>query len=193
MNTKLRIIMALGLSVMLFSSASYSQSNLGFNGVGARVGFVMPEDPIDNTLGLGLNADLGTIIPNLALNAYIDYWSKTYAESNTYEASFSVLGFAAVAKYFFPSSGNIKPYAGGGLGLNISSVESKYTGPSIGGGLFDTSDFESSSSETDLAIQFLGGVSMPLSPNMDGFAEAKYSLDGADYLGIYVGINYKLK
>ena len=174
--------------ITIFACSSFAKSEIGFNAVGGRIGFIMPEDPIDNTFGFGLNADLGTLMPNLTLHAYLDYWSKGY-DVTYYEWSWSVIGLGAIAKYEFAMEGNIKPYAGGGLGFNIGKWSSKYTGPTSP---FLT-DVEASESETDIGIHLLGGAKMPLSPKMDGFAELKYTIDGADYLGIYVGVSYKLK
>jgi opacity protein-like surface antigen len=185
---KLVIVVAL---FFVFAGLSFAQSDIGFYGFGGRVGFVMPEDPIDNTIALGLNGDLGTIMPNLALFVYIDYWSKSYDQFNT-EVSFTTLGFGAIVKYMFEVSGDIKPYAGGGLGLQRSSSSVEYKGDDAFGGFFGES-YETDASETDLGIHFLGGASMALSPAMDGFAEVKYTIDGIDHLGIYVGINYKLR
>ena len=159
-------------------------------GVGGRLGFVMPEGDIDNTLGFGLNADLGTLMPELTLNAYLDFWTKGYDVGAYYEWSWTSIGIAAIVKYQFAMEGNMKPYAGGGLGFNISTWSSDYSGPTYPGW---TGDLDTSDSEFDVALHFLGGASMPLSPNLDGFAELRYTIDGADYFGIYVGVSYKLK
>ena len=86
------------------------------------------------------------------------------------------IALGAVAKYHFEMDGNIKPYAGGGLGFNI--------------GKFSVED--ESESETDIGIHLLGGASMSLSPKMDGYAEFKYVISDCDYTAIFVGINYLL-
>ncbi len=190
-----KVVLLSGVVLLLLITSVFAQSQIGFNGVGGRFGFIMPEDPIENTIGFGVNADLGTITPDIKLFAYIDYWGKG-EEIVHYKYSYSVLGFAAIAKYEFKTSGQFVPYAGGGLGININKVKSEYDGPDLSSeysGYYSASDYEYSDSETDLAIHLLGGASMPLSPKMDGFAEIKYTIAGDfDYFSIWAGINYKL-
>ena len=177
--------------IVLLTGISFAQSDIGLKAVGGRIGFIMPEDPIDDTIGFGLNTDLGTLMPNLTLHGYLDYWSKSYESDlgfgTNWESSFSILGIIALVKYHFEMEGNIKPYAGGGLGLMIGTGKSEYTNPITG------AKEEDSSSDSELGIQLVGGAAMPLSPELDGFAELKYNIDGADYFGIYVGVSYKLK
>ena len=179
------------LSLML--ALAFSQTiaaDIGLKGVGGKVGYIMPDGGIENTIGFGLQADLGNYNDDISLAAYVDYWGKNYDVGPTYEWSWSVVSIAAIGKYSFASSGNFKPFAGAGLGLDIASWESKYTGPS--NEYFNLNDFSSSASDTDFAIHFVGGATMELSPKLDGIGEVKYTIGGADYFGIYVGVMYKL-
>lgn len=178
-------VLVLALALLVFATLAVAQSDIGLKGVGGQLGFIMP-DEIDNTIGFGGHAYLGTIIPNLELYAYADYWGKTYAQSADTEAKFSVIGIAGVVKYRFNVSGDIKPYAGGGLALNIGSWSFEYSGP-YAQYLNDTSG-----SETDLGLYLVGGASKTFSPTLDGFAEIRYNTGGVDYLGIYAGVTYKL-
>lgn len=162
--------------------------DIGLKGVGARLGYVMPDGEIENTLGFGAQADLGKYNDNISLGAFVDYWGKSYKVPN-YEWSWSVISIAAVAKYEFEASGSIVPFAGAGVGLDIGRSEGKYTGPSNSFFNFDTSV---SSSDTDFAIHLLGGGKMEVSPTVDGVALVKYTIGGVDYFGIYVGFIYKL-
>ena len=170
------------------------QVNIGLNGVGAQVGFVMPEDPIDNTIGFGANVDLGTLMPNLHLTGSLDYWKKSYDDNwgsgyGAYdmEVSFSVISVAALAKYYFDMGQQFTPYAGGGLGLLFatSKVEVKSSVPGVSGDESDT--------ETELGVHLLGGASMPITPELDGFAELRYTLGDIDYFTILAGVTYALK
>ena len=81
------------LAFTLLTTISYAQSDIDLKGVGARIGFIMPEDPIDETIGFGLNAHLGTLMPNLTLHGYLDYWSKGYDSSSEFHSSESSLLF----------------------------------------------------------------------------------------------------
>ncbi len=180
-------VLVLALALLVFTTLAVAKSDIGLKGVGGQLGFIMPEDPIDNTIGFGGHAYLGTIIPNLDLYVYADYWGKKYAEASDWEAKFSVFGIAGVVKYRFNVSGDIKPYAGGGLALNIGSASAEYTGPYK---QYYTTD--TSSSDTELGLYLVGGAAKTFSPTLDGFAEIRYNTGGVDYLGIYAGVTYKL-
>jgi opacity protein-like surface antigen len=187
MEVTMKQVLVLVLALLVFTTLAVAKSDIGLKGVGGQLGFIMPEDPIDNTIGFGGHAYLGTIIPNLELYVYADYWGKKYAEATDWEAKFSVFGIAGVAKYRFDVKGNIKPYAGGGLALNIGSASADYTGPYKQ--YYTTS---TSSSDTELGLYLIGGASTALSTTLDGFAEIRYNTGGVDYLGIYAGVTYKL-
>jgi len=179
------------LVVLVMSVTAFAQANIGFNGIGVKVGYVMPEDPIESTFGFGLNADLGTITPKIKLGAFLDYWSKSYDYNYGYgvesEATFSVLAIGALARYDFTTSGNIKPYVAGGLGLDFGTFKWEWENPLTG----DKED--ESESDSEFAIHLIGGAEMPLSPTMTGFAEVKYVISDPEYFGIFVGVMYKLK
>ena len=66
------------LLVLLMATISFAQADIGFKAVGGKVSFVMPEDPIESTIGLGAVADLGTITDAIHLDAFAEYWGKSY-------------------------------------------------------------------------------------------------------------------
>jgi len=175
LRKRVALFLAIGLVVAL-NQGAYAQSDIGLKGIGGRLGFAMPEDPIDNTIGFGAVADLGTISPVIGLDAFIDFWSKGY-DVATAEWKYTEIAFGAMAKYLFPVDGAIKPYAGGGLALHYGKVS--WDDPYFG-------DF--SDSDTDLGIHLAGGVEKAFSPSMTGFAEAKYAIGGADYFFISAGV-----
>jgi opacity protein-like surface antigen len=178
-----------------FMSNATAQLNFGFNGIGGKVGLIMPEGGIDNAIGFGAVADLGTFtmssVGDIALGASLDYWAKNYSQSSTWDWTWSVISIAAYGKYFFPMESSFKPYAGLGLGFDISKWKSEYNGPDPGFGF--NSSLDGSESNFDLALHLVGGATYKLSPTLDGFVEAKYTTGGIDYFGIYVGVLYKLK
>lgn len=183
------------LMLFIFVISASAQLNFGLNGIGGKVGFVMPSSGIDNTIGFGAVADLGTLtigsFGDIALGAHLDYWGKKYSANSYLDWKWSVISIAALGKYYFPMEGsNFRPYAGVGLGFDISKWKSKYNGPDLGYG-FNT-NYNDSASNFDLALHLIGGASMAVSPTLDGFAEVKYTTGGIDYFGIYVGVMYKL-
>ena len=179
MNKCVVVLLALGL-VVTINPAAYAQTDIGLKGIGARVGFAMPEDPIDNTIGFGVVAKLGTFTPDIAFDAFIDFWSKGY-DVGTAEWKYTEIALGAMAKYFFPAGGDIKPYAGGGLALHYGKIS--WDDPFFG-------DF--SDSDTDIGIHLAGGVEKAFSPKMTGFAEAKYAIGGADYFFISAGVIFAM-
>ena len=172
---------------LLLSGAAFSQVEIGLNAVGGKLGLVMPEDPIDNTLGFGVVVDLGTITPKIFLNGFIEYWGKTY-DVGYIETSFSEFIFGATAKYYFALQGQFKPYAGAGLGFVLGKFDIEYKGPSSPYYV----PIDGSESETDIGFHFCGGADYEISDQMTGFGELKYHTNGIDFFSISVGVLYKL-
>jgi len=179
------------LFIIIFTHNAFSQRSLGLQEVGGRIGFVLPEGDIDNALALGLNAGLGNITPAITLHGYCDFWTSQIA-SEGYDWRWLVVSLAGIGKYQIPMQGKIKPYVGGGFSFNMERRSGQQTGANIPAANAADST-ETSSSKLNAAIHFLGGVTVPISPKLQSFAELKHTLDGADYFGIYVGISYKLK
>jgi opacity protein-like surface antigen len=175
--------------LLVLCTFSFAKTDIGFKGVGGQIAFVMPEDPIESTIGFGGNVYLGKLMPELKLFAYVDYWGKSYGSSTDWESKFSVVSVIAVVRYGFNTKGNIKPYAGGGLGLNFASSSVDYKGSSAYSGYF----VNSSASSTDFGLLLLGGASTMVSSNMEGFAEVRYNVTDIGVFGIYAGVTYMLK
>jgi opacity protein-like surface antigen len=171
------------LMALLTVSAS-AKSDLGFKSLGVRVGFIMPEDPIESTVGFGAQANFGTIATNIALDGFVEYWSKKYDLGFGYDATFSEFVLGAMLKYYFPMESSIKPYAGAGLAMHFGTAKTEYANP-FGGGTVSAS-----ASNSDIGIPLVGGVDLSLSPQLNGFAELKYAVTDLSYFGIFVGVNY---
>ena len=164
-----------------------AQTSIGFNAVGPKLGFVMPEGDIESTIGFGLESDLGTITPQIHLGAFLEYWRKSY-DAAYYGWTWSSLGIGATANYLLPKRGKLGPYVGGGLGLYRAKGEWEYTGPT--GPLHERSH---SDSNTDLGIHLLAGVDYEVGPRMKAVAEFRYALSDPDYAAFWGGILYALK
>ena len=173
------------LFVILMATISFAQVDIGLKAVGGKIGFIMPEDPIDNTLGFGAVADLGTITDAINLAAFVEYWGKSYTVGYS-ETTFSSITIGATAKYYFEMDSQFKPYAGAGLGFIIGTSSWKYTGPTYG----YSGASKGSDSSTDIGFHICGGADYPLSDTMTGFAEVKYSIDGFDSFSIFAGVKF---
>lgn len=159
---------------------------LGFEGFGGKIGLVMP-DGGDNTIGFGAVGFLGYILPSLtALKAEtsLEYWGNS-SDYPTGSTSLSVVSANGTAKYYFTSSG-ISPFAGGGIGLVFSRASIKYKEPIFG--LKDYSD-----TETDIDLNLVGGVDIPVGVGMKFTAEGKIAIGDADWFQITGGILVMLK
>ena len=66
-----------------------------------------------------------------------------------YDVSINIFGVMANAEYVFPTEGNLKPYAFGGLGIFYSNIDLDYDG------IFEDSSYDSS---TDLGFGVGGGL-----------------------------------
>jgi len=152
--------------VLLVFSFSDSSAQIGFKGVGGRLGFVSADGSV-STIVFGGHVNLGEIIPGLELVPSIDYWSE------------SILNWLSIngnVRYYFPTSGNIDFFGGGGLAFNRSSVD---LGP-----LGDISD-------TGISLNLMGGADMPLSDNLVGTAMIMFNTDGRQ-IKIMGGVTYML-
>jgi opacity protein-like surface antigen len=177
------ISVLLALCVMVFPNVGHT---LGFEGFGGKIGLIMP-DAGDNTIGFGAIGDLGSILPSLPplkAETSLEYWGNSYDYFGG-SSSVSVISINGTAKYYFTSTG-ISPFAGAGLGFIISRASVKFDQP-----VFGISD--SSTSETDIGINLVGGVDIPIGTGMKFVAEGKFSTGGVDLFQITGGIVVKLK
>jgi opacity protein-like surface antigen len=170
----------------LVSQSAMAQTNLGFKGIGGNVGVVNAED-MDATFGLGLHLDHGTIVPNLALESRVDYWSKS-EEVFGGEASVRDIAVGARCKYLFNVSNPvITPFAGAGLGLHFLKAEvSVLPPPGFPGEGMSVED-----SETKLGLDLGGGMAAALSPRTSLLAELWYGIvSDVSQLSLRVGMTY---
>ena len=176
------------LMVAFLSVNAMAQVNFGLKSLGVHLGFVMPESPVDNTVGFGIQSEFGSFKINQAsftFGAFINYWSKSYGDPNIAENTFSKLTIAPFVQYNLPMESSFHPYVGGGLGLARNGSEINYKNNYLGLGNY-------SSSSTDVVLFGLAGAKMSLTDQLEGFAEARYQLGNINDLGIYVGVNYLL-
>ena len=192
---RIRLLISFSVFACLLM-ASTAIAQIGFMGIGGRLGYVNPEGDIESTFGFGVVADLGTIVPDLRLEGSLDYWSKSYEAGFMFlenaEWKYSDLMIAATAKYMIPTQGNIIPFAGGGLALHMFSYEYKYEyidpfDP------YDVSHASRDKSETDIGFHTVGGAEMKLSPNLRGAGEFRYAIADPDHFGIFFLLTYLLK
>jgi opacity protein-like surface antigen len=177
---RLLILFPIALIVLTFGSTSFAQMMLGPKGVGAFAGYVKPED-VDGTIGFGALVDMGTLMPMLGVELEGLYWSKSEGEGAA-EASLRDIAISAHGKYRFPMPASpVKPYVGGGPGLHFLKAEVEFLGEKV------------SDTDTKFGFDLLGGGEYEASPQIDVFAELRYSLvSDFNQFSIFGGAKFKL-
>ncbi len=177
-----------GLNGRILSVSVMAQVNFGLKSVGAHVGYVMPNNGVDNTIGFGVQSEFGSFkLSNAAFTfgALLNYWSKTYGSSSAVEYSLSELTIAPFVHYNLPLESKFQPYVGGGFGFVSNGFKVDYKTNAYGFG-----DYSRSSS--DFVFFGLAGAKMPVTNNLEGFGEIRYQLGDYDVFSINVGVNYLL-
>ena len=168
-------LLAIAIFILSLTGMSYGQMNIGFNGVGGKLGIAGPEgDGLGSPIMFGVLVDLGNITDVIHFGAFVDYWSKS---------NFSALTVAAIGSYYFPSESKAAPYVAAGLGLTRAKVTFDLGGLGLGSG---------SVSNNEISISVAGGVDLELSPKATGRAEFKYNLGGWDYWAITGGVIFAM-
>ncbi len=146
---------------------------LGFQGLGARIGFVDPEGA-SSTVALGIHVDGGEFVRHVHLMPMAEYWSVGVAGSDIKDFTLGM----DVNVDFPVEGGRVIPYAGGGLGLHFVS--------------FDVPPgFIGDNSDTKLGLNMQGGIRNQVMPNLGIFGELKYSfVSDVNQLKIMGGFTY---
>jgi opacity protein-like surface antigen len=156
-------------------SAAHAQADIAFKGAGGKLSFVFPDaEGIDNALGAGVIADLGTIIPELGLQATLDFWSKS-EDAGLAEYTVRDIVIGARTTYTFPLENNdIRPFVAGGLAIHF--VKSEYDGPEIDAGPLGTYSNDYDDSDTKIGLDLGGGSNFAVSENVDILGEAMFRI-----------------
>lgn len=185
------LVAALGLAVLVAAApAAFAQEStqstqsstrepgLGFQGLGARLGFVDPEGA-SSTLELGVHVDAGQIVKGVRLQPVVEYWSLGQS-IGPYDSDFSDLSFGADVNVDFPlQDSRIVPYVGGGLGLHFLSYDSTVPGVP-------------DNSKNKLGLNIQGGIRNDIMPNLSLFGEARYNfVSDANQLKVLGGFTYR--
>jgi hypothetical protein len=153
-------ILALGVS----AAPSARASDMGFRGVGVRMGFSVDPDQIFG----GVHVDLGEIVPRLRFQPNIEVGFGD--DITTFSANLEV-------EYLFPEYYGWVFYAGGGPGVSFYN--------------FDETKRRNDSDETDVGLVVLAGSETSFgSRDMTFFAEVKGGIGEIPDLRITVGLTF---
>ncbi len=165
------------VTMSLTFNNSYAQK--GAMAIGGQLGYHIPSDG-DN--GFGFLADFEYMAtPDIALCGKIGYTSWVSEKTLGMDVSMSEIPIKVGGKYFFPMSGSMALFLGAELGLHMFSTSVTYLG------------YSSSSSSSEVGLALMGGIHLPLSPQIDFIGDLKYSfVSDLKYLSISAGILYRL-
>lgn len=169
----------------------YDYENLEFRGIGLEFGGVWPAT-VEQTFNVGLRADLGYIGPNIRIIPAMRIWSSSlkdgevdrFAEQviaicqrqgNTVcpsrldlgEIDVSDIELSVEGHYLFPTDFIPQPYLGAGGGLHLLNGQGEAIDGTFVEDLLDT---------LVPGLNVLAGVTLPLVPTFEIFAEARYVL-----------------
>lgn len=179
----------IGLYLLFLSGPNLAQSNIKFYRLGSQAGWIQAQANIGATAGYGLSADLGTPIPNLQWHNSMDFWTKRYRASDFARERWTHWGLSSQAKYYFrPSTKALAPFCGAGLGLYLNRVQIDYGSAVPDSGLSDSSD-----TKLKLAFSVLAGLEYAFTPNVSGFVQAAYQLNGIDFASVQLGFWLRLQ
>lgn len=178
------LVAVLGLVALAAAPAAFAQESapreagLGFQGIGARIGFVDPEGS-SSTLGLGVHIDAGQIVKGVHLVPLVEYWSVgTSAFGVNIDRSDLAFGGDVVVDFPMQDS-RIFPYAGGGLGIHFLGADSNVPGAD-------------NDTRSKLGLNIHGGIRNDIMPNISLFGEARYNfVEDANQLKILGGFTYR--
>ncbi|HYR51581.1 MAG TPA: outer membrane beta-barrel protein [Candidatus Dormibacteraeota bacterium] len=161
MNRHLLATLVVAASLSLFGAQAMAAApaeghGMGFQGMGARIGFVDPEGA-SSTVALGLHVDLGEFVRHVHIMPLVEYWKVGVSS-----VDISDLTLATDVNLDFPvQGGRVTPYAGGGLGLHFVKADDP---------LFPAAN----ASDTKLGLNIQGGIKNQVMPNFGIFGEVKY-------------------
>ena len=181
-----RIVLLIGLAASIaIAPAAMAQSDIGLKNLGVAVGYVSPESA-DGTFSIGGFADLGTMAPNIGLEARLDYWSWSESAYGA-ETTVSDVTLGARGKYYFETANpRLRPFAGAGLGIHIISVE--FNAPP---GF--PPDMSYSDSMNKLGLDLGGGIVTPINDRTNFLGEAWYGIvSDADQFSLRAAVSFKL-
>ena len=183
MNRNVSLLGALIVAASLLSNSAPAQAaaatgteyrGLGFQGLGARIGFVDPEGA-SSTVALGVHIDAGEFVRHVHVLPLVEYWKVGVGGVDV-----SDLDIGTDINVDFPvEGGRVIPYAGGGLALHFVSVDDPFAPPGV-----DTSD-------TKLGLNIQGGIRNQVMPNLSLFGEVKYAfVSDVNQLKVMGGFTY---
>jgi hypothetical protein len=178
-------VLLAALALIVGASATPAAAKIALTGIGGHLDYVDPEN-IDAVLGFGGLVDLGTITPEIGLEANVDYWSKSY-DFGLEGITFRLISIGGTGKYYFAMKDSpLRPFAGAGLALHLAHSSFDYPAG------YDAI-FVKDASDSKIGIDLCGGTLYGLSPKLDLLGELRYRLvSDVNQIVLRAGIIYRM-
>jgi len=191
MNTRSICVLVFIFACILLSACyaeAAAKSDIGFKGIGPRIGYVDPNSGLDGTAEFGVAFEFGEIARRLHWDGSISFWSsgRNYpfynAHHDYFRYNWTLRDFVlrSGVNYHF-LEGEWVPYAGGGLGLHFYSWN--YNG---------APDYDNTS-DTKLGIYIDGGVEHKFSETWTGQMQLQVDFADPDQTALMFNLIYRLE
>jgi len=180
------LMVFVGTCIML--SACYTdaaaESDLGFKGIGPRIGYVDPDGPFDGTVEFGVAFEFGELVRRLHWDGSVSFWStgRDYLFGNDrYDWKLRDVILRSGVDYHFVE-GPWVPYAGGGLGLHFYSWD------------YNNAPNWANNDDTEFGLYIDGGIEHQFSENWTGQLQLQFDFaDPVDQTALLFDLIYRLR
>lgn len=166
-----------------------AKSDIGFKGIGPRIGYVDPEGGLDGTVEFGVAFEFGEFVRQLHWDGSVSFWSSgrdwQYPHGDFHKYNWTLRDFVlrSGVNYHF-LEGEWVPYAGGGLGLHFYSWD--YAGPPDYLGYPNAND-------TELGLYIDGGIEHKFSETWTGQLQLQLDFADPDQTALLFNLIYRLR
>ena len=190
MKTRFITFIGFAAAFVLFSACcteATAKSDIGFKGIGPRIGYVDPEGGLDGTVEFGVAFEFGEFVRQLHWDGSVSFWS-TGRDYNYYYGdhhdryNWTLRDFVlrSGVNYHFVE-GDWVPYAGGGLGLHFYSWD--YSG---------APDYHNAD-DSKFGIYIDGGIEHEFSVNWTGQMQLQFDFAEPDQTALLFNLIYRLQ
>jgi opacity protein-like surface antigen len=176
------------LLITVCSTDASATSDIGFKGIGPRLGFVDPQGSLDGTVEFGVAMEFGEIVRQLHWDGSVSFWSSgrhyNYYDSHRdyfrYDWTVRDIILRSGVNYHFVE-GPWVPYAGGGLGLHFFSWD------------YNGAPYYNNNSDTKLGLYIDGGIEHDFSRDWKGQVQLQFDFADPDQTALMFNLIYRLK
>lgn len=175
-------------TLILFSAvlSDTQASEIGFKGIGPRVGYVNP-DGLDGTVEFGVALEFGEIVRQLHWDGSLSYWSAghdyeyyTGNSHNKYNWKLQDIVLRTGVNFHF-IEGEWVPYAGGGVGMHFYSWD------------YNGAPYYSDNDKTEFGIYIDGGIEHEFNESWIGQMQVQFDFADPDQTALLINLIYRLQ